>query len=94
MRSAGSTWRGRVPIPQIAAEAGRAWRNLRRATERFRYLRLVVPHVLPPAGTTFSYGQVRTELRTRRSVHPYRQRCVLSATAPRRRRRRRFPKDP
>jgi len=57
--------------PHIAAEAGRAWQNLHGATERFRISAWVFPVFSTRWHDLFSYGQVKTEVRTSLPVTPY-----------------------
>jgi tetratricopeptide (TPR) repeat protein len=57
--------------PHIAAEAGRAWHNLHGATERFRISAWVFPVFSTRWHDLFSYGQVKTEVRTSLPVTPY-----------------------
>lgn len=57
--------------PRIAAEAGRAWRNLRSATARFRTTAWVFPIYSTRWRDLFSYGQIKTEVRTGLPLRPY-----------------------
>jgi Tfp pilus assembly protein PilF len=57
--------------PQIAAEGGKAWRNLRRSTERFRFSGWMFPIFSTRWNNLFSYGQVRTEMLRTPAVQPY-----------------------
>lgn len=52
------------PDPQVAAEAGRAWRNLRSVTERFRVTAWLYPIFSTRWHDFFSYAQIKTEIRT------------------------------
>jgi hypothetical protein len=61
----------RSPDPRVAAEAGRAWKNLRPATERFRTSGWLYPIYSTRWNTLFSYGQVKTEVNTGLAVEPY-----------------------
>jgi hypothetical protein len=57
--------------PRIAAEAGRARRNLRAGLERLRTTVWVYPIYSTRWHDFFSYAQVKTELRTHLPVQPY-----------------------
>lgn len=57
--------------PQIASEAMRAWRNLRGPTEPFRTTAWFYPIFSTRWHDLFSYGQVKTEVRTGLPIHPY-----------------------
>ncbi len=57
--------------PQIAAEAGRAWLGLRPANERLRFSAWFFPIYSTRWRAAFSYGQVRTDLRTALPVRLY-----------------------
>jgi tetratricopeptide (TPR) repeat protein len=57
--------------PQIASEAGRAWGSLRGARERFRTTAWLFPVFSTRWHDLFSYGQVKTEVRTGLPIHPY-----------------------
>jgi Tfp pilus assembly protein PilF len=59
------------PDPQVAAEAGHAWRNLRAATERFRITAWVYPIFSTRWHDFFSYAQIKTGIRTRFPIQPY-----------------------
>jgi tetratricopeptide (TPR) repeat protein len=59
------------PDVQIADEATQAWRNLRSATELFRTTAWLFPAFSMRYGDLFSYGQVKTEIRTSLPVRPY-----------------------
>jgi hypothetical protein len=61
----------RSPDPLIAAEAGRAFQNLRGAMARFRTTAWVFPVFSTRWHDLFSYGQVKTEVRTGLPVRPY-----------------------
>jgi Tfp pilus assembly protein PilF len=61
----------RSPDPQIASEAGRAWQNLRSGNELFRTSGWIYPVYSTRWNTAFTYGQVKTELRTGWPVRPY-----------------------
>ena len=56
---------------RIAAEAGRAWRNVRGATARFRTTAWLFPVFSTRWHDVFSYGQVKTEVRTGIRLRPY-----------------------
>jgi tetratricopeptide (TPR) repeat protein len=57
--------------PQIASEAGRAFRSLRTAQERFRTSAWLFPVFSTRWHDLFSYGQVKTEVRTGLPIRPY-----------------------
>jgi len=57
--------------PQIALEAARAWRNLRAATARFRTTGWLYPIFSSRWHDVFSYGQIKTEVRTGLPFRPY-----------------------
>ena len=59
------------PDPQVAAEAGHAWRNLRAATERFRTTAWVYPIFSTRWHDFFSYAQIKTGIRTKSPIQPY-----------------------
>ena len=59
------------PDPQVAAEAGHAWRNLRAATERFRITAWVYPIFSTRWHDFFSYAQIKTGIRTKSPIQPY-----------------------
>lgn len=59
------------PDPRIAAEAARAWKNLRSSTERFRASGWLFPMYSTRWNAAFSYGQSKIELRTGWPVQPY-----------------------
>ena len=59
------------PDPQIAAEAMRAWRSLRAANARFRTSGWLFPIYSTRWRDLFSYGQMRTEVRTARGIRLY-----------------------
>lgn len=59
------------PDPQVASEAGGAWQNLRKARRRFRTSGWMFPVFSSRWRDVFSYGQVRTELRTNLPIHPF-----------------------
>jgi tetratricopeptide (TPR) repeat protein len=61
----------RSPDPKIASEAGRAWRNLRGANERFRTSAWLFPVFSTRWHDLFSYGQIKTELHTSLPIQPY-----------------------
>jgi Tfp pilus assembly protein PilF len=56
---------------QIAKEAGRAWRNLHAGSAPFRTTAWLYPIFSTRWRDLFSYGQVKTELRTRFPLQPY-----------------------
>jgi Tfp pilus assembly protein PilF len=57
--------------PRIASEAGRAWRSLHGAQERFRTTAWLFPVFSTRWHDLFSYGQVKTEIRTGLPIRPY-----------------------
>ena len=57
--------------PHIAAEAGRAWKNLRDGTRRFRTTIWMYPIFSTRWHDLFSYGQIKTELKNRTFLRPY-----------------------
>jgi Flp pilus assembly protein TadD len=59
------------PDPQVAAEAGRAWRNLRGVSERFRITAWFYPIFSTRWHDFFSYAQIKTDVRTKFPIHPY-----------------------
>ncbi len=59
------------PDPQIAAEAARAWQNLRPESERFRTTFWLYPLYSTRWSDFFSYAQLKTELNTGSFVRPY-----------------------
>ena len=59
------------PDPRLAAEAARAWKNLRTSTERWRTSGWLYPIYSTRWNTFFTYGQVKTELNTGSFVQPY-----------------------
>jgi hypothetical protein len=59
------------PDPQVAAEAGRAWRNLRSVSERFRITAWLYPVFSTRWHDFFSYAQIKTEMRMSFPIHPY-----------------------
>lgn len=59
------------PDPQIAAEAANAWNSLRAGTERFRTTAWLFPIFSTRWHDLFSYGQVKTEVRTSLPIRPY-----------------------
>lgn len=59
------------PDPQIAGEAGKAYRNLHANFARFRTSAWLYPLYSTRWRDLFSYGQIKTELRWRFPVHPY-----------------------
>jgi len=61
----------RSPDPQIASEAGRAWRSLRSSNERFRTSVWLFPLFSTRWHDLFAYGQVKTEVRTGLPIRPY-----------------------
>ena len=70
-RSIGSIWRGGVPDPKIAVEAGHARNNLRPAVELFRTTAWFYPLFSTRWHDQFGYAQVKTELRSRFPIKPY-----------------------
>ena len=61
----------RGPDTKVASEAGRAWRNLRGANERFRTSAWIFPVFSTRWHDLFSYGQIKTEVRTSLPIRPY-----------------------
>jgi tetratricopeptide (TPR) repeat protein len=59
------------PDPEISSEAGRAWRSLRRSSERWRTSFWLYPIYSTRWTDFFTYGQLKTELRTALPVQPY-----------------------
>jgi Flp pilus assembly protein TadD len=59
------------PDPQIATEAATAWHSLRAGTERFRTTAWLFPIFSTRWHDLFTYGQVKTEIRTGFPIHPY-----------------------
>jgi Flp pilus assembly protein TadD len=59
------------PDPQISTEAATAWKSLRDATERFRTTAWLFPIFSTRWHDLFSYGQVKTEVRTGLPIRPY-----------------------
>ena len=57
--------------PQIASEALTAWKNLRKAQERFRTTVWIFPVFSTRWHDLFSYGQYKTEWRVPFAIHPY-----------------------
>jgi Tfp pilus assembly protein PilF len=57
--------------PQVASEAAGAWKNLRGANQRFHTTLWLFPLFSTRWHDLFSYGQVKTELRTRIFIRPY-----------------------
>ena len=58
--------------PAVAAEAKRAYRNLRPEQKRFRTTLWLYPLLSSRWGDLFGYGQVKTDLRVKRlPLHPY-----------------------
>jgi Tfp pilus assembly protein PilF len=57
--------------PNIAAEAGRAWQNLRPMNERVRFSAWLYPMYSTRWSAAFSYGQAKIEFRTALPVRPY-----------------------
>jgi tetratricopeptide (TPR) repeat protein len=58
--------------PAVAAEARRAWSNLRPGQDRFRTTAWLYPVLSSRWNDLFGYGQVKTELRMRKlRLHPY-----------------------
>jgi tetratricopeptide (TPR) repeat protein len=58
--------------PAVAAEAQRAWSNLRRGQARFQTTVWLYPLLSSRWNDLFGYGQVKTEVRIRRlPLHPY-----------------------
>jgi len=61
----------RSPDPQIATEGNRAWRSLHGSSERFRTSAWLFPIFSSRWHDLFSYGQVKTEVRTALPIRPY-----------------------
>lgn len=61
----------RSPDPRVASEASAAWRNLRPALAHTRTTAWVFPLFSTRWRDFFSYGQVKTELKTGLPVRPY-----------------------
>jgi tetratricopeptide (TPR) repeat protein len=61
----------RSPDPRIAAEAEHAWRNLRQESARFRTTGWMYPVFSSRWHDLFSYGQIKTEIRTGLPLRPY-----------------------
>jgi hypothetical protein len=61
----------RSPDLQVAAEAAKAWRNLREARELFRTTVWLYPIYSTRWDDFFSYAQAKTELRKSRLLQPY-----------------------
>jgi tetratricopeptide (TPR) repeat protein len=59
------------PDPQIATEAATAWNSLRVGTGLFRTTAWLFPIFSTRWHDLFSYGQVKTEVRTGLPIHPY-----------------------
>lgn len=57
--------------PSVAGEAHRACRNLEPQFQRFRTTTWVMPFYSSRWRNGFTYGQVKTEFKARRSVRPY-----------------------
>jgi Tfp pilus assembly protein PilF len=57
--------------PQIASEAGRAWKNLKSASQRFHTTVWMFPLFSTRWNDLFSYGQVKTEWRSKLPIRPY-----------------------
>jgi hypothetical protein len=57
--------------PKIAAEAWKAWRDLRKSEERFRTTVWIFPVFSTRWHDLFSYGQYKTEWRAPFPIHPY-----------------------
>jgi hypothetical protein len=57
--------------PQVASEAAGAWKNLRSSTQRFHTTLWLFPLFSTRWHDLFSYGQVKTELRTGTFIRPY-----------------------
>ena len=57
--------------PLVAAQAARAWRNLRSSSARFRTTVWMFPIFSTRWRDLFSYGQIKTEVRTRLRLRPY-----------------------
>jgi tetratricopeptide (TPR) repeat protein len=61
----------RSPDPQIASEAGQAWKNLRGANQLFRTTVWALPVYSTRWRDLFSYAQVKTEWQARFPIRPY-----------------------
>jgi Flp pilus assembly protein TadD len=61
----------RSPDPQIAAEAGSAWKKLRPSFERVRVSGWLYPMYSSRWSAAFSYGQATIELRSGLPIRPY-----------------------
>jgi hypothetical protein len=59
------------PDPAIAAEATKAWRNLRGSTGPIRLSAWIYPLFSTRWHDAFGYGQLKAEFRTRLPIHPY-----------------------
>jgi hypothetical protein len=59
------------PDPEVAKEAGRAWRNLRASVERVRTTAWMYPMFSTRWHDLFSYAQVKTELRLASKLRVY-----------------------
>ncbi|HLK46630.1 MAG TPA: tetratricopeptide repeat protein [Bryobacteraceae bacterium] len=59
------------PDLKIATEASRAWRNLRSGASRFRTTAWLYPVFSTRWHDLFSYGQVKTDMRTGLPIRPY-----------------------
>jgi hypothetical protein len=59
------------PDPQVAAEAGKAWRNLRPGFQRFRTTVWLYPLYSSRWRDFFAYSQAKTEMRVPGPLHPY-----------------------
>jgi tetratricopeptide (TPR) repeat protein len=57
--------------PNIAAEAARAWKNLRPAAERFQFSGWLFPMYSTRWSAAFSYGQAKVALNTTGPPRPY-----------------------
>lgn len=57
--------------PQIASEAGRAWKNLHDASRRFVTTVWMYPLYSSRWSDLFSYGQIKTEWRSKLKIRPY-----------------------
>ncbi|MGA2270839.1 MAG: tetratricopeptide repeat protein [Bryobacteraceae bacterium] len=56
---------------RLASEAARAWRNLHGVVERFRITAWLFPIYSTRWHDLFSYGQIKTEIRTSFPIQPY-----------------------
>jgi tetratricopeptide (TPR) repeat protein len=61
----------RSPDPQVSSEATQAWRNLHESLQAFRTTVWLYPMFSTRWHALFAYGQVKTEFRKNRFVHPY-----------------------